>query len=69
MQECYSAPGISDHEIVLVTLEPEAFYNLSKSYKVYLWDSANLSELRENMLENSVINFVMKQVWKFYGCV
>ena len=49
MQECYSAPGISDHEIVLVTLEPETFYNSSKSYKVYLWDSTNLSELRENM--------------------
>ena len=49
MQECYSAPGISDHEIVLVTLEPEAFNNPSKSYKVYLWDSANLSELKKNM--------------------
>jgi len=25
VQECYSAPGNSDHEIVVVTLEPQAF--------------------------------------------
>ena len=49
VQECYSAPGISDHEIVMVTLEPQAFYNLINSYKIYLWNKVKFSELKENM--------------------
>ena len=49
MQECYSAPSISDHEIVVATLELQAFYNPSNSYKVYLWNKANFTELKENM--------------------
>jgi len=49
VQEFYSAPGISDHETVMVTLEPQAFYNPIESYKIYLWNKANFSELKENM--------------------
>jgi len=49
VQECYSAASISDHEIVVVTLESQALYNPSNSYKVFLWNKANFSELKENM--------------------
>ena len=49
MQECYSTSGISDHEIIAATVESEAFYNPTNSYKVYLWNSANMSELKESM--------------------
>jgi len=49
VQECYSAPGITDHEIVAVTLEPQTFYNPINSYTVYLWNKANFTELKENM--------------------
>jgi len=49
VQKCYSDPGISNHEIVMVTLEPQSFYNSINSYKIYLWNKANFSELKENM--------------------
>jgi len=53
VQECYSDPGVSDHEIVTVKVESEASYNPSNSYKIYLWNSANISELKESMCENA----------------
>ena len=31
VQECHSAPTISDHDIVLVAQEPEAVYNTPKN--------------------------------------
>ena len=39
------------HDIVVATVESKAFYNLSNSYKVYLWDRADLSELSRSMCE------------------
>ena len=33
----------------MVTLEPQAIYNSINSYKIYLWNKANFSELKENM--------------------
>ena len=48
MQEYYSAPGVSDHDIGVV-VESEAFYSTSNSYKVYIWSNANLPELKRSV--------------------
>ena len=50
IQQCYVVPGISDHESVMVTIESAISYAPSNRYKVYLWKEANISEMRNEML-------------------
>ena len=50
IQQCYVVPGISNHESVMITIKSAISYAPSNRYKVYLWKKANISEMRNEML-------------------
>ena len=49
IQYCYAAPGISDHDIVLTSMETKTVVQSSSSFKVYLWNQMDLTNLKESM--------------------
>lgn len=46
IQHCFPAPGISDHSIVLATTVSKITYQKSNSYKMYLWNRANVEDMK-----------------------
>jgi len=38
VQSCYVTPGISDHDIILASIQSKIKYQNSNSYKIYLWN-------------------------------
>jgi len=53
VQQCVPLPEISDHCTILTTMKLEITYPKSTGHKVYLWNQADLQEMKHNMLEFS----------------
>ena len=47
--KCYAAPAISDHDVVLTSMETKTVVQLSSSFKVYLWSQMDLTNLKESV--------------------
>ena len=45
IQQCTSFPGISDHVIILTTINSKITYQEPHNHKIYLWNKANLYEM------------------------
>lgn len=50
IQHCFPAPGISDHSVVIVTALSRVNYQKSNNYKSYLWNKANVEDMKQCML-------------------
>jgi len=51
VHSCHVTPGISDHEIILASIKSKITYQNSNSYKIFLWNLSNLSEMKHKMSE------------------
>jgi len=51
VQSCYVPPGISDDDIILASIQSRVIYQNSNSYKIYLRNRSNLTEMKQNMCE------------------
>jgi len=46
INSCYSEPGISNHEIVVVSVSTKIPKPTELHHKLYLWNWANIDEMR-----------------------
>ena len=71
INSCYSKPGISDHEIVVVSVSTKILKPTELHHKLYLWNWANIDEMRlkfasldREFTEHHTIDMPVEDLWE-----
>ena len=70
VNKCTAAPGVADHDMVLITTSATAKRNKPIQHKIYLWKKADtenmkdkLQKFRDKFLQDFNINSPVEEIW------
>lgn len=65
VNKCTAAPGVADHDMVLITTSATAKRNKPIQHKIYLWKKADTENMKDKFLQDFNIN--SPALWRKYG--